>query len=226
MATATRARRKRRLRSRLVPRRVRRFAGRWRRRWRKARAVVRRARRAVPAQRRGEGVLCGACRQRVPQAELSEHLRLKCRKPSRQRKPAARRGRGVARPPRAQAPAEQSSERQRPEPKQAASRAVGWWGLAAALGAVVPVFGGGPLWVVASVTCLGVGAVVYAAERRHGSTHDRGGVAQSRAQARGAARAAGCSAACMWSPKPVSSCRCPCGGSTHGSQVGRSRRAA
>lgn len=82
---------------------------------------------------------------------------------------------------------------------------------------------GGNVWLAAAgASCFALGGLAYRHERRHGvSDH---AARTGRKTSRQAARQAGCSSACMWSLRPVETCRCPCGGSTHG--ISHKRKAA
>lgn len=100
-----------------------------------------------------------------------------------------------------------------PTRTEAASKTGGWFGLSALFTTLFMTFG----WAWAGLAGAGsaaLGGAAYRHERKRG-TSDHGDRAGRKAT-RQAAREAGCSAACMWSIKPAETCRCPCGGTTHG----------
>jgi hypothetical protein len=97
---------------------------------------------------------------------------------------------------------------------EAGAKAAPWFGIGSTLMSVFSVFGHSPWFAAAGAGAMAVGGLAYRHERRHGTSGhaDQAG----RKAARRAAREVGCSAACMWSLKPADTCRCPCGGATHG----------
>lgn len=119
------------------------------------------------------------------------------------------------------APAQEDEDPQRPSRGQAVTSSMGWCAAGSVLCFAFTVFGA-PWLAVAGIAAVAIGAGAYAHERRHGvSDH---GSRSDRAATKQAARAAGCSSACMWSIRPADTCRCPCGGSTHG--IGHRKKAA
>lgn len=115
-----------------------------------------------------------------------------------------------------------SPQRGQPSRTEAGSRAAPWLALGSVLMALFTVLGLGPWLVVAGAGAVAVGALAYWHERRHGTSEHP--ARYTRRDSKRAAREAGCSAACMQSAKPAGTCRCPCGGATHG--MGRSNREA
>lgn len=108
-----------------------------------------------------------------------------------------------------------------PTRAEAAGKTYGWFGLSGLFTTLFMTYG----WAWAGLSGAGsaaIGGAAYRHERRHGTSEhaDR----SDRKATKRAARDAGCSAACMWSLKPADTCRCPCGGTTHG--TAHRRRAA
>ena len=119
------------------------------------------------------------------------------------------------------APSQEDGDPQRPSRNEAALKAMGWVTAGSALCFAFAVFGA-PWMMIAGFAAMAVGAGAYVHERRHGvSDH---GSRSDREATKQAARAAGCSSACMWSIRPADTCRCPCGGATHG--IGHRKKAA
>lgn len=101
-----------------------------------------------------------------------------------------------------------------PSRREAAGHAAGWMAVGGVLIAL-PLDGYGSAWMYAAAAgCMAVGPGAYMAERRWGTTNHVS--RESRRALKAQARAAGCNSACMTSTLPVRSCRCPCGGQSHG----------
>lgn len=171
--------------------------------------------------------LCGSCRGRkelvtdfggkhvhVPCSECGGSGRAKGRGKSRRKGGGTVAGQGP--------PSQGDAEPQRPSRNEAAQKAMGWVGLGAICLSLSSILGVVPWLIVAGAAAMAVGGMAYRHERRNGiSDH---GSASDRQATKQAARAAGCSSACMWSIRPADTCRCPCGGSTHG--IGHRKKAA
>lgn len=114
--------------------------------------------------------------------------------------------------------------RDKPSRKEAGRTASVWFMLGSVCFAVATVFGLGVPALIAGMACMVVGGASYLHERKHGTSDH--GPRSGREAAKKAARESGCTAACMWSPKPVETCHCPCGGSSHGMAHKRKKAAA
>lgn len=185
--------------------------------------LARSYRRARATVRPDRGVRC-SCGTTVPAGEVEAHLRR-----HQQRHEAAQR-----RAAKARGSATRGQDRQarrltsRPDLRYTKARAVtpsrgeaartagGWVAVGAVLVAAPLFFHVGSPWLgLAGAGCVAAGGVAYAVERRWGISNHT--TRQSRRALRAQARASGCSSACMVSTKPATTCKCPCGGATHGS---------
>jgi len=216
--------RRQRITRALTPKRVRRVQARWRRRKQKAAKRYAAFREVV---RRDPRVKCATCGQQVAQPKLKAHLARHDARAAKavttaRRRTTTRRRETAARP--RTAPARSAPELDHPRPSRAAAgrKAAGWFAVSSACSAAFVVLGGGLWLLVAAAAAMAIAGGAYLHERKYGTSDH--GARSNRDNVKQAARAAGCSAACMWSIKPVETCRCPCGGSTHGAS--RKRRVA
>jgi hypothetical protein len=162
------------------------------------------------------GVKC-SCGKTVPVAQVETHLaRHRKRADVAQRKAEKTRA-AVAKPrPAVTAGAPVSTSSTAPPSRAEAARTAGSWGGIGSALIAAPLFLNSSPWLGAvGAGCVAIGGVAYATERRWGvSSHQS---RETRRALKQQARSAGCSSACMVSTAPAKDCRCPCGGTTHGS---------
>lgn len=240
--TGSGSRKKTTTRTQRLGRRWKRVKSRWKRRARKARAVHKTVKRApskiravASKTRRAPATLARAARAKVapnadvtcscgdtvPAHQVQSHLDTHQRKHNTaQRRTQKKRAATAKRMGRTGVPAEPktaaraTTDPTAPTRREAAGHATGWIAVGGVLIAL-PLDGFGSAWMYAAAAgCIAIGPGVYAAERRWGTTNHIS--RESRRALKAQARAAGCNSACMTSTLPVRSCRCPCGGESHG----------